>query len=197
MRRHPQQARGKRRVDQILDSADLVIGRVGLEGATTNAIADAARTSIGSVYQFFHNKSAIITALCERHAASLTALLAQDMPGTDSCEVQVGALLDVITEYYAANPGFRAFLYGEYASSEASMIHETLIMPLVSQIALRASESGLVHQKLLVAEAALFALSRLLYLAVQSHEEGKARLLPQEQKVLLVELCCRSGTQGV
>src|SRR5690242_16463951 len=63
LRREPQQARGQRRIDAILDAAQQVLAEGGYEGVTTNAIAARAKMSIGSLYQFFPNKDAILQAL--------------------------------------------------------------------------------------------------------------------------------------
>lgn len=74
MRRRPQQDRGQRRVEKILDAAAEVIAEVGVDGATTNAIAARAETSVGSLYQFFPNKEAIVEALAARYVEQLQAL---------------------------------------------------------------------------------------------------------------------------
>jgi AcrR family transcriptional regulator len=66
MRRSPLQARGHRRVDLLLDAAAEVVAEVGVEAATTNAIAARAKTSVGSLYQFFDDKHALIWALSQR-----------------------------------------------------------------------------------------------------------------------------------
>src|SRR5690348_13349276 len=66
MRRAPLQARGRRRVDLLLDAAAEVVAEVGVEAATTNAIAARAKTSVGSLYQFFDDKHALIWALSQR-----------------------------------------------------------------------------------------------------------------------------------
>ncbi|MEM8779205.1 MAG: TetR family transcriptional regulator [Cyanobacteria bacterium P01_G01_bin.49] len=67
LRRQPQQKRSQERVEQILDAAAEIFDEVGFEGATTQAIADRANTSIGSLYQFFPDKKAIFNALELRH----------------------------------------------------------------------------------------------------------------------------------
>src|SRR3954471_17613134 len=74
LRRVPQQDRGQRRVDLILDAASAVIAEVGVDGATTNAIAARARTSVGSLYQFFPNKDAIVQALAVRYTSAFEQL---------------------------------------------------------------------------------------------------------------------------
>ena len=65
------QARGERRIAQIVAAAAEVFAEVGYEAATTNAIAARAGISPGSLYQFFANKDAIVQALTERYAVEM------------------------------------------------------------------------------------------------------------------------------
>src|SRR5690348_11216780 len=71
LRRAPAQERGQQRVERILDAAAQEFARVGYESATTNAIARRAKTSVGSLYQFFVNKEAILEGLTERYRRQL------------------------------------------------------------------------------------------------------------------------------
>ena len=71
LRRVPRQERGRERVDKILDAAAVVIAEIGADAVTTNAIAACAHTSVGSLYQFFPNKEAIVEALAARYNAEL------------------------------------------------------------------------------------------------------------------------------
>lgn len=77
--RTPQQERGQRRVESILDAAEQVIAEVGVEAATTQAIAERAGASMGSLYHFFPGKDAIILALARRYADEMQALNASAM----------------------------------------------------------------------------------------------------------------------
>jgi len=54
-------------VAAILTAAAQVLERRGYASATTDAIAERAGVSVGSVYQYFPNKDAILVALAERH----------------------------------------------------------------------------------------------------------------------------------
>jgi AcrR family transcriptional regulator len=72
--RQPRQERGERRVEEILDAAAEVIAEVGVDAATTNAIAERAGSSVGSLYHFFPNKEAIIRALASRYDGELRAV---------------------------------------------------------------------------------------------------------------------------
>lgn len=73
-RRNPVQARSKRTVERILDAAAHVFGERGY-AATTNQIAERAGLSIGSLYQYFPDKDAILAALYERHLDRVARLL--------------------------------------------------------------------------------------------------------------------------
>jgi AcrR family transcriptional regulator len=59
----PQRTPGKRIVEAILQSAMDVLSRDGFRRLTTNRIAQFAGVSIGSVYQYFPDKHAIVAAL--------------------------------------------------------------------------------------------------------------------------------------
>jgi AcrR family transcriptional regulator len=78
--RTPQQSRGQKRVEEILDAAESVIAEHGLEAATTNAIAERAGASVGSLYHFFPSKDAIVQALALRFSDLMRDLNAQAMP---------------------------------------------------------------------------------------------------------------------
>jgi AcrR family transcriptional regulator len=66
-RKRPVQRRSKETVRAILEAAAQVLEREGLEGATTDRIAERAGVSIGSLYQYFPSKQAIVLALAQCH----------------------------------------------------------------------------------------------------------------------------------
>ncbi len=70
-RKTPQQSRSQATVDAILDAAAHLFCESGFDTATTNAIAERAGVSIGSCYQYFPNKLALLEALRERHIKGL------------------------------------------------------------------------------------------------------------------------------
>jgi len=78
--RAPQQERGQRRVEQILDAAETVFAEVGVEGASMQAIADRAGSSVGSLYHFFPNKDAIVEALGVRYSELVSRTNEEAMP---------------------------------------------------------------------------------------------------------------------
>lgn len=71
-RKSPSQERSRRTVDRILDAATRIFHAQGYTGATTNDIADEADVSVGSLYQYFPNKDALLVALTQRHITTTT-----------------------------------------------------------------------------------------------------------------------------
>lgn len=94
LRRKPQQTRGQQRVEAILAAAETVLGEVGYEAATTNQIAARAGIPIGSLYQFFSNKQAILAALIDRQYEALAGAI-QNTVG-QSQNMSVGQIVDAL-----------------------------------------------------------------------------------------------------
>lgn len=74
-RKRPTQMRSQQTVDRIVDAAARIYSERGYSATTTNHIAQAANVSIGSLYQYFPNKDALLVALEERHLAEVTQVL--------------------------------------------------------------------------------------------------------------------------
>lgn len=72
-RKRPQQLRSQTTVDAILDAAAALFSASGYDAVSTNAVARHAGVSIGSFYQYFPNKLALLEALRERHVKGLWA----------------------------------------------------------------------------------------------------------------------------
>lgn len=108
-RRSPTGERGRQRRDLILDTAADLLATGGAEAINTNALADRANISVGSVYQYFSNKEAILTALGERYMQQLSsntvAALQQDMSGLDFAAI-VDRTIDPMIAFERRHPAF-------------------------------------------------------------------------------------------
>ena len=71
LRRVPVQGRSVARVQRMLDACAELVDEVGYEGLTTTLLAERAEVAIGSVYQFFPDKRAIVQALTLRTMEAL------------------------------------------------------------------------------------------------------------------------------
>src|ERR1700692_2108314 len=71
-RKQPIQARSAASVDAILEATIQVLLSVGKERLTTTSVALRAGVSVGTLYQYFPNKSALLQAALKRHLAEVT-----------------------------------------------------------------------------------------------------------------------------
>ena len=74
-RKAPRQARSQATVKAILDAAARVLVERGYAATTTNLVAERAGVSVGSLYQYFPNKDALIAALHDRHAREMNEVI--------------------------------------------------------------------------------------------------------------------------
>jgi AcrR family transcriptional regulator len=72
-RRTPRQVRSQQTVDAILFAASHILRSHGADAITTDRVAHAAGVSIGSLYQYFADKQAIVAAVRTRHGDWLAA----------------------------------------------------------------------------------------------------------------------------
>ena len=111
MRRQPKQVRSQERVKQILDVAEQLFLEVGYESTTTRAIAARARVSVGSLYQFFPDKEAILKALSVRYMETQYQRFL-DLHTSDAATLSLGRyvdqIIDVFDQFYTDYPGSRA-----------------------------------------------------------------------------------------
>jgi len=75
MRKLPTQERAAHTIAVIHEAAADILQREGEVNFTTNRIAERAGVSIGTVYQYFPNKDAILAAIAERELTAVLALM--------------------------------------------------------------------------------------------------------------------------
>ena len=74
-RKMPVQARSKMTVAAILEATARVLVECGYERTTTNLVAERAGVSIGSLYEYFPNKEALVGSLARAHVEELVDLV--------------------------------------------------------------------------------------------------------------------------
>ncbi|MCX4729019.1 TetR/AcrR family transcriptional regulator [Streptomyces sp. NBC_01306] len=80
-RKEPRQARAELTRQRILTAAAHVFAEQGYTAGTTNRIAERARVSIGSLYQYYPNKDAILAELVTRHLDAGAAAMSRRRSG--------------------------------------------------------------------------------------------------------------------
>lgn len=87
-RKSPVQARSTASVEAILKATIQVLLKVGKESLTTTLVAARAGVSVGTLYQYFPNKSALLRAALRRHLEEMGAVL------QTVCREQAGSSLE-------------------------------------------------------------------------------------------------------
>jgi AcrR family transcriptional regulator len=143
MRKVPQQARSKDTVEAIVTAAARVLAKTGWAGFTTNTVAEIAGVSIGSLYQYFPNKAALVFAIKRRHFADLQAVIeaACDPDASLSLHDRVGRLVSGMIRAHSIDPALHRIL-------EREVPHDTTAPELESPYAAMQQQlAALIHHR--------------------------------------------------
>jgi AcrR family transcriptional regulator len=105
-RRNPHQRRARQTFEAILDSVVRILKREGFAAITTNHIAEVAGVSIGSLYQYFPDKSAIFVALHARHIEQIDRVIQATLVehASSALEDLIGAIVDAMINAHVSDP---------------------------------------------------------------------------------------------
>jgi AcrR family transcriptional regulator len=118
-RRNPSQARSRQTVERLLRAAGQLLDQHGYGALTTKAIAGEARVSIGSFYQFFANKDAVVLALIEAAGEGIRAVVAdagspERLAREGITEAWVERILEGFRNLSQQSPGFSGVWGGQF-----------------------------------------------------------------------------------
>ena len=111
-RRKPQQERALEKVGLMLEAATRILDKQGLAGLTTNRVAEVAGVSIGTVYQYFNDKTELLDALAEREVQALTQAVLGALTGPAPTEPggRIRALVRAVLAAYGGRTGVHRLL---------------------------------------------------------------------------------------
>lgn len=131
------QARGERRIAQLLEAAANVFCTTGYTAASTNAIAREAGVSPGTLYQFFPNKEAIAIELGDRLMREMREAYGEALAPVDPAtplEEAVGAAVDRFIAFNCEHPVFFALMHGPDVPGRIAEDHDALHATLLSRV---------------------------------------------------------------
>jgi AcrR family transcriptional regulator len=99
-RRQPAQQRSRERLDRILEIAQQLIAEKGSEHVKMSEIAELAVISIGSLYQYFPDKRAIIRTLAELYATESRRCVREALDAVQDNAQLLGAFASLVDQYY-------------------------------------------------------------------------------------------------
>jgi AcrR family transcriptional regulator len=192
MRRQPRQVRSQERVSQILDVAEQLFISEGYNATTTNAIATRAKVPIGSLYQFFPDKGAIVGALAMRYTEQLHHRF-MELDLTEMANLNLSAyvdrIVDTTAQFFADYPGYHSiFMQVQGTIPELEEIENAADAQLIEDLATSLSRY---HSGLAAAdyEAISFtlvkAIGTLLWLSLSQEHFFGQRLVTETKRLML------------
>lgn len=114
-RRRPKQLRARQTFEAVLDAVIRLLKQDASQVITTNRIAEVAGVSIGSLYQYFPDKRAILTALHQRHIDQIDHMVHRKLVehAESSIEKFLGAMVEAMIEAHASEPELYEVLRAE------------------------------------------------------------------------------------
>jgi AcrR family transcriptional regulator len=192
MRRQPRQARSQERVSQILDVAEQMFVSEGYNATTTNAIAARAQVPIGSLYQFFPDKKAILQALAERYMTILhEEFISLHTPATRQLSLAeyVDHILNATEIFFQDYPGYRAiYMQVQEAVPELEAIEEAADRDLIRDWGEILSQyyPGLETADYeMIAFILVKAIGNFLWLSLSYEGEFRQRLMAETRRLML------------
>lgn len=159
-RKQPRQQRSKVTVTAILDATAHILIAEGYAALNTNRVAEKAGVSIGSLYQYFPDKTSLLAALRQRHAEYMKTCLQAALANIDARPLKdtVSTLVHAVFEAHLLEPALHKILqteipepalYDEQTSLESDF--QSIVLSLLNhrQDQIRAIDSELASRILI------------------------------------------------
>ena len=138
VRKRPRQARARVTVEALLDATAQVLMKDGYDGLSTNRVALVAGVSVGSLYQYFPSKEALVAALLDHHSESVRAMIDGLLTthAGSPCDVVATVLVSAMIDLKRAAPRLAKVLREETPRVGRMRRYETQLAELVERVAL-------------------------------------------------------------
>lgn len=105
-RKGASQQRSRATVDALVEATARILVREGFHKASTNRIAEVAGVSVGSLYQYFPSKEALVAAVIERHSGKIMRTVRKELSDivAQPLEQGVRALIGVALKAHRVDP---------------------------------------------------------------------------------------------
>ena len=111
-RKQASQDRSRSTVDALVGATTRILVKEGYDQASTNRIAEVAGVSIGSLYQYFPSKEALVAAVIDRHTQELSQVTRNAMVRMAARPIEVAAreFVSVAIDAHRVDPKLHAVL---------------------------------------------------------------------------------------
>ena len=127
-RRIPSQRRGRDKVELIFEATLRILDREGEPALTTNRIAEVAGVSIGTLYQYFADRRAILDGLVQRELDTIGRLARQSLQTAAPSEpgARIRLLVRAVLHAFGTRPALQRRLVYSASASAGAMSAERL-----------------------------------------------------------------------
>ena len=111
-RKSASQERSRATVDTLLEATTRVLIKEGYDRASTNRIAEVAGVSIGSLYQYFPSKEALVAAVIDRHTQEISEVTRKALVKAAALPIEAAAreFVSVAIDGHRVNPTLHGVL---------------------------------------------------------------------------------------
>jgi AcrR family transcriptional regulator len=185
-RKQPRQARANATVEIILEAAARILATESLAGFNTNRVAEVAGVSVGSLYQYFPNKSALVAALIQRDQARLGEAIEECLAAHPKATLagSLAAIVDIAIEHQFGNAVYAAALDHEERRLPLYAVLSTSQRRIITAVQALLKRHKAVLPKGLPAEAAWDCLIITKSLVESAPHETKPDLRLLKRRVL-------------
>jgi AcrR family transcriptional regulator len=199
LRRKPVQQRSAQRVEKMLTACAGLIEEVGYDGLTTTLIAERAGVAVGSLYQFFPDKRAVVQELTLRNLDRFVRTVHErfDQAELTTWRDAVDAVFDVYLTMHREVPAFSRLHFGDVVDlrllddsrDNNAVIAEKLVSLVAEQFGIDEAELQL------PLSVAVEAADSILHLAFRRSPGGEAALVAEAREMVCGYLSARVGDQ--
>jgi AcrR family transcriptional regulator len=182
LRRTPQQARSRARLEKVLEAAERLLVAEGVESLTTTRVAAEAGVSVGSLYQYLPDRGAIIDALAADHLERLEAVMEGfvEAAAVERWPDPVAVLMDGFAALYRDGHGFRALWFASGLTEQTRAADREHKRRMAQGVRRTLMVLGLVKdgvELVTACEAAILAADAVIQEAFRRSPEGDPDLL--------------------
>jgi AcrR family transcriptional regulator len=197
LRRRPVQQRSTQRVERMLAACASLVDEVGYDGVTTTLIAERAGVAVGSLYQFFPDKRAVVQALTSRNLDRFMATVVDRFSTTrlEHWWHAVDTVIDVYLTMHREVPGFAKLHFGDVVDfrllddrrDNNTVVAERLATLIATQFDIRAEDLQL------PIAVAVEAADGVLKLAFRRDARGDDEVINEAKQMIKGYLSTRLG----
>jgi AcrR family transcriptional regulator len=195
----PSQRRSRERVEKILNCAATLIAAKGSDAMRMSEVAEMAGISIGSLYQYFPDKSAIIQTLARRYNAEGRKCIEAELFSVRDIEgfrEAFGRLIDIYYGIFLEEPVIRdiwSATQADKALAELEIAESRVNAELIATALARVCPDADLEQLTASAFLVMYLGEATMRLAISVGRAEGDLLVRRYKRMVLAELCREEG----